>query len=117
MEDLKAAGYFGEGHARGATFTRGGRWSGRVHYPEEIIPVAQSVRGPGIISRAIDALDKASSGGRGGPTEVHIHNHNYNSIGKITSDVDVEAFLREIDSRIETKSKQAVLDVISLRRT
>lgn len=108
-------------HASGATFTRSGYFRGNVHAPEEIIPQATASKGPGPISRALEALDSAGLGGTsaGNAYEVHIHNENkFDFAGaKLDAGFDLNKLMKEIDTRIERGSVKAVLDALGQRRT
>jgi len=114
---------WGIGHASGITFTGTGTYFGKFHRPEEVLSQASTIRGPGIIARAMDALDGATRGsaqaGRGG--EVHIHVENKNRFefagARFSPDFDMEAFLRMIDAKIESGSVEAAKRVIGNRRT
>jgi len=109
----------GIGHASGLTFTGTGTYFGKFHGPEEVLSQAATIKGPGIIARAMEALDARTSGqaGRGG--DVHIHNQTkFDFAGaRFSPDFDMEAFLRDIDARIETGSVAAAKRVIGNRRT
>jgi hypothetical protein len=113
-----------EKHAIGATFTRGGLFAGQVHAPEEIIPQAIASKGPGPIARALDAFYGATS--RNGsasvsmasqPTEVHVHNSYDFSGMRVSSAIDIDKLMRDIERRIETGSVAAVQKAIGQRRT
>ena len=107
------------GHASGLTFTGTGIYAGKFHGPEEVLSQAATIKGPGIIARAMEALDARTSGqaGRGG--DVHIHNQTkFDFAGaRFSPDFDMEAFLKMIDARIETGSVEAAKKVIGNRRT
>jgi hypothetical protein len=119
--------YLGErpaGYAVGATFRRGGRFTGDVHPPEEIIPQAVASRGPGPIARALDALYGVTTGNlaslatSGAQTvEVHLHTSNDFSGMRVSSAVDIDRLMRDIDNRIKTGSVEAVKNAIGQRRT
>jgi hypothetical protein len=112
-----------EGHAAGATFTRGGLFHGRVHSPEEIIPQAVASRGPGPISRALDVLDSVMSGrpiaaGAGGEVHIHMAPHKYDFSGmEISSDMDVERLIKRIVKESTGASVEAVKNKVTNRRT
>jgi len=120
-DELKKAEeiWAGSGHASGVTFTSTGIYTGKFHGPEEVLSQAATVRGPGIIARAMEALDARASGqaGRGG--DVHIHNQNRFDFdgARFSPDFDIEALMRDIDARIETGSVAAAKRVIGNRRT
>jgi hypothetical protein len=110
-----------ERYARGATFKTGGRFRGEVHAPEEIIPQATSIKGPGIIARALEALDVSTKSSRSSEssnskTEIHIHNSNDFSGSKVSNDYDLEKLFRQIDKRIESVSVEAVKKQLGQRR-
>ena len=113
------------GHAKGISFKKSGFFSGRFHEPEEVIPQATAVKGPGPISRALDILygmdgKKTSSPDQtSGVAEVHVHNENkFDFAGaRFDAKFDVEAFLRKLDSRIEEVSIKAAKKVVGQRRT
>jgi len=112
-----------QGHASGLTFTGTGTYFGKFHGPEEVLSQASTIRGPGIIARAMDALDWASRGstpaGLGGETHIHVENKNrFEFAGaRFSPDFDMEALMRDIDARIETGSVEAAKRVIGNRRT
>ncbi|MHB8120471.1 MAG: hypothetical protein ACYDHX_17430, partial [Methanothrix sp.] len=110
---------FGSGNAAGITFTKTGFYAGKFHGPEETLSRAATIKGPGTIARALDALNnaRASSAPAGGATEIHIHNQNDFSGMKVSSDIDVEALLRMIDKRIESISLETVKKSLGQRRT
>jgi len=111
------------GHSSGVTFTSTGLYTGKFHGPEETLSQATTIRGPGIIDRAINALNvstrSAATPGSVRNSEVHIHNENrFDFAGaKMDSSFDVQGFLREVDKRIETGSKKAVERAIGQGRT
>jgi hypothetical protein len=91
---------------------------------DEIISPATATRGPGPIERALDALYGVTA--RSGvpstaldsrPVEIHVHTSNDFSGMKVSSAVDVDRLMREIDRRIETGSLAAVQKAIGQRRT
>ncbi|MFA5753068.1 MAG: hypothetical protein WC910_08370 [Bacteroidales bacterium] len=107
-------------YAIGATFKKDGLFAGRVHAPEEIIPQATAQRGAGPIARALDTLYGVTSTGKassGPSTEVHVHNANDFSGMRVSSDVDIEKLMKEIDRRIESRSISAVHKAMGQRRT
>lgn len=109
-------------HASGLTFKRTGIYTGKFHGPEELLPQATTVEGPGIIAKALAALDArvpaASVGGDGGgKIDIHVHNQNDFSNMKVSGDVDVEALLKKIDRRIEAVSLEAVKKALGQGRT
>ena len=112
-----------QGHASGLTFTGTGTYFGKFHGPEEVLSQASTIRGPGIIARAMEALDGVTRGsgqaGRGGETHIHVENKNrFEFAGaRFSPDFDMEAFLKMIDARIETGSVEAAKKVIGNRRT
>ncbi|HQB07833.1 MAG TPA: hypothetical protein PK712_08230, partial [Rectinema sp.] len=125
-DELKKAEeiWAGSGHASGVTFTSTGIYTGKFHGPEETLSQATTIKGPGIISRAIEALDissRSTLANRGiiGNPEVHIHNENrFDFAGaKIDSSFDIHGFMREVDKRIEAGSKKAVERAIGQGRT
>jgi len=112
------------GHAEGVTFKSDGLYTGLFHGPEETLSRATTVKGPGIITRAMAALDvatKSFSGNKGsvGNTEIHIQNDNrFDFAGaKMDSSFDIRGFLMEVDKRIEAGSKKAVERAIGQGRT
>jgi len=113
----------GEGHAAGATFTRGGLFAGKVHSPEEIIPQAIASKGAGPISRALGVLDSVMSGqpsaivGASSVGDIHIHNSNDFSGMKVSGNVDIQKLMAQIDKRIDSRSVEAVKKAIGQRRT
>ena len=114
---------WGIGNASGLTFTGTGTYFGKFHGPEEVLSQASTIRGPGIIARAMEALDGVTRGsgqaGRGGETHIHVENKNrFEFAGaRFSPDFDMEAFLKMIDARIETGSVEAAKNVIGNRRT
>ncbi|MFA5458002.1 MAG: phage tail tape measure protein [Synergistaceae bacterium] len=107
-------------YAVGATFKKDGLFAGRVHAPEEIIPQATAQRGAGPIARALDTLYgvTAGKGASSSPSpEVHVHNVNDFSCMRVSSDVDIEKLMKEIDRRIESRSISAVHKAMGQRRT
>ncbi|NLH78181.1 MAG: hypothetical protein GX465_14210, partial [Acidobacteria bacterium] len=114
---------WGIGNAAGLTFTGTGTYFGKFHGPEEVLSQASTIRGPGIIARAMEALDGAARGsgqaGLRGETHIHVENKNrFDFAGaRFSPDFDMEAFLRMIDTRIETGSVEAAKRVIGNRRT
>jgi len=114
---------WGIGSATGLTFTGTGTYFGKFHGPEEVLSQATTVKGPGIIDRAMNALDvstrSAATRESARNSEVHIHNENrFDFAGaKMDSSFDVQGFLREVDKRIETGSKRAVERAIGQGRT
>jgi hypothetical protein len=112
------------GHAEGVTFTRDGLYTGKFHGPEEVLSRESTIKGPGIIARAIGALEGASRNGQAigvGGGDVHIHVTNDTKFdfagSKIDSSFDIQGFLREVDKRIESGSKKAVERAIGQGRT
>jgi len=108
-------------YAVGATFKKGGLFAGLVHEKEEIIPQATAQRGAGPIARALDTLYGVTAGSRSSTspqkTEVHVHNTNDFSGMRLSSDIDIEKLMKEIDRRIESKSISAVHKAMGQRRT
>jgi len=118
---VEAAYNYVTGHAAGLTFTRGGKFSGKVHR-EELLPEAISIRGPGPIARAMAALDAVTSGqaaGAGaGPAVNHYHlpSQKYHFSGmKVSSDLDVEKLVKRIVKESTEASVKAVRDEIGGR--
>ncbi|MFA5380152.1 MAG: hypothetical protein WC455_30605, partial [Dehalococcoidia bacterium] len=78
-------------------------------------------RGAGPIARALDTLYGVTAGSRSSTssqkTEVHVHNTNDFSGMRLSSDIDIEKLMKEIDRRIETKSITAVHKAMGQRRT
>jgi len=112
--------YWTPQYAVGATFKKDGLFAGRVHAPEEIIPQATAQRGAGPIARALDTLYGVTSAGRASSSpspEVHVHNANDFSGMRVSSDVDIEKLMKEIDRRIESRSISAVHKAMGQRRT
>jgi len=112
-----------EGHATGVTFSRTGYYTGLFHGPEEVLSRATTIKGPGIIDRALNALGSATSSNTYNrqtvSTEVHLHNENkFDFAGaRFDSNFDTEAFLKKIDDRIKTVSVEAAKTAIGNRRT
>lgn len=108
-------------YAVGATFKKDGLFAGRVHAPEEIIPRATAQRGAGPIARALDTLYGVTSSGRASSgsqkTEIHIHEHNDFSGMKVSSAVDVDKLMRDIERKIRSGSISAVRKQIEQGRT
>ena len=107
-------------YAIGATFKKDGLFAGLVHAPEEIIPQATAQRGAGPIARALDTLYGVTSAGRASSSPspvVHVHNANDFSGMRVSSDVDIEKLMKEIDRRIESRSISAVHKAMGQRRT
>jgi hypothetical protein len=112
--------YWTPQYAVGATFKKDGLFAGRVHAPEEIIPQATAQRGAGPIARALDTLYGVTSAGRASSSpspEVHVHNTNDFSGMRVSSDIDIEKLMKEIDRRIESRSISAVHKAMGQRRT
>ncbi|MFA5458803.1 MAG: UbiA family prenyltransferase, partial [Synergistaceae bacterium] len=112
--------YWTPQYAVGATFKKDGLFAGRVHAPEEIIPQATAQRGAGPIARALDTLYGVTSAGRASSSpspEVHVHNANDFSGMRVSSDIDIEKLMKEIDRRIESRSISAVHKAMGQRRT
>jgi len=113
------------GHASGLTFQTGGIYAGRFHGPEELLSQATTIKGPGIIDRAMRALDGAvgSAGGATaapyptGPVTINPVIRNDFSGAKFSSDIDIEAMLKKMESRIEAISLRAAQRAIGNRRT
>jgi hypothetical protein len=108
-----------EGYAVGATFTKGGLFTGRVH-KEELLPEATTVKGPGTISKALDVLDnKTSYRAAGGNTTIVINAPFH--VDKISSEVDMKkafaAFRREMERAVPKLAINAVRGDICQRRT
>jgi len=112
---------FEPGNAGGITFLRDGVFTGKFHGPEETLGREATIRGPGIIARAMSALDISARSARQSSSvpEIHIHNENrFDFAGaRIDSAFDVQGFLREVDKRIESGSKKAVERAIGQGRT
>ena len=110
-------------HAIGATFTRGGLFRGMVHSPEELVDQATSVKGPGIISRAMNLLDATMAGGRpttagAGLNEFHVHMPAQDFSGmKISSNVDFEKILRDANKRAVSDAVTEIKRQIGQGRT
>ena len=108
-------------YAVGATFKKDGLFAGRVHAPEEIIPQATAQRGAGPIARALDTLYGVTSSGRASSgsqkTEIHIHEHNDFSGMKVSSAIDVDKLMRDIERKIRSGSISAVRKQIEQGRT
>jgi len=112
----------GEGHAAGATFTRGGLFAGKVHSPEEIIPQAIASKGAGPISRALGVLDSVMSGQPSsmgaGAGEVHIHMPTQDFSGmKISSDVDFKRLLMDANKKTFDDVMKEVKKIVGPGRT
>jgi len=97
-----------------------GIYTGKFHSPEETLPQATTVRGPGTIARALEALDKktSASGSSGGASKTEIHNHNSYDFSnlKVSNDYDVEELFKKIEKRIESVSVTAVKNQLAQRR-
>lgn len=108
-------------YAVGATFKKDGLFAGRVHAPEEIIPQATAQRGAGPIARALDTLYGVTSSGRASSgsqkTEIHIHEHNDFSGMRVSSAIDVDKLMRDIERKIRGGSISAVRKQIEQGRT
>ncbi|MCX6677396.1 MAG: hypothetical protein NTU95_05565 [Methanothrix sp.] len=110
-------------YASGATFARGGIFSGNVHAPEELIPQATAQRGPGPIAKAMDTLDRAMSGrssgfAAGAGSEIHIHMPSQDFSGmKISSDVDFIQLLDRANKKAVNDAVAAVKMQLGQRRT
>jgi hypothetical protein len=120
-EDPEAAASKALGHASGVTFTKTGIYTGKFHGPEETLPRATTIKGPGIIARALEALDMGAKSSRpsessSSKTEIHIHNTNDFSGLKVSNDYDLEKLFRQIDKRIESVSVEAVKKQLGQRR-
>ena len=112
----------GEGHAAGATFTRGGLFAGKVHSPEEIIPQAIASKGAGPISRALGVLDSVMSGQPSsmgaGAGAIHIHMPTQDFSGmKISSDVDFKRLLIEANKKTFDGVMKEVKKIVGPGRT
>lgn len=109
----------GSGNARGITFTKSGIYTGMFHGPEETLSQAATIKGPGVIARALDLLDNAGNGRSevefGG--DIHVHNQNDFSGMKVSDGVDIAKLMARIDKQIEIKSILAVKNAIGQRRT
>jgi len=118
-EDQKE--YWTPQYAAGATFKKGGLFTGKVHAPEEIIPQATAQRGAGPIARALDTLYGVTSSGRASSgsqkTEIHIHEHNDFSGMRVSSAIDVDKLMRDIERKIRGGSISAVRKQIEQGRT
>gem|GEM_PF-1802103 len=118
----KAAYDLVTGHASGATFTRGGRFVGTVHAPEELLPQAVTAKGPGAIARALAALDAATSGGSptagiagAGDVRVYVTAPIDFSGAKISNNMDVEKIITRLHKEIGPIAEKAVRDAIGNR--
>lgn len=117
---------WGEGHASGLTFTKGGMFAGKVHEYEELVGVASYSKGKGLLARAIDDLDAvmngrpsvAGIGVDGGRVVCHLHQeNNFDFTGsKFSKDMDLEAFFTKMDGRVRKVAVDAVKDAIGKRR-
>ena len=112
----------GEGHAAGATFTRGGLFAGKVHSPEEIIPQAIASKGAGPISRALGVLDSVMSGQPSsmgaGAGAIHIHMPTQDFSGmKISSDVDFKRLLIDANKKTFDDVMKEVKKIVGPGRT
>lgn len=125
MSSEMSGGSTDTGFASGVTFTRSGRFSGKVHASEELVDQAASVKGPGVLAKSIDALDAILNGkpsaigyGRSVGGEVHIHQQNdFDFSGaKLYPGMDMEAFFSKIDARVKKTAVAAVKDEIGKRR-
>lgn len=112
------------GHASGLTFTGTGFYAGKFHGPEEVLSQAATIRGPGIISRAMSALDvatRSASGGagQGAPTSITVNPTIKNDFAgaHFSSDVDVDRMLDKMSRQIESVAIKAVTRAIGQGRT
>jgi len=113
------------GFAAGATFTREGLFSGKVHAPEELIPQSISQRGPGPIAKALDLLNNVTAGGKmssaigtgvGGDIHVHMPSQDFSGM-KISSNVDFERLLRDANKKAVEDAVLEIKKQIGQRRT
>jgi hypothetical protein len=124
-EDPEAAANkaLGLGHASGLTFTKTGVYKGKFHGPEETLPQATTIKGPGVIARALDLLANVAPGGpisspAGYGGEIHIHMPAQDFSGmKISSNVDLEKILDKANKKAVDDAVDAVKKAIGQRRT
>jgi hypothetical protein len=113
----------GLGHASGVTFTKTGVYKGKFHGPEETLPQATTIKGPGVIARALDLLDNVASGraiatpaGYAGDIHVHMPAQDFSGM-KISSNVDLEKILEKANKKAVEDAVAAVKNAIGQRRT
>lgn len=113
------------GHASGLTFAGTGVYSGKFHGPEELLSQATTIKGPGIIDRALGALDGAvGSAGRAtagfsqaAPVTVNASvNADFNG-ARFASDIDIEEMLKKMEKRLIPACTTAIARQIGQGRT
>jgi len=119
-QDVRDA--LGIGHASGLTFRTGGVYAGRFHGPEELLSQATTIKGPGIISRAMDALDGATRGSRptynqAGPITIAPVVKADFSGAKFTSETDIDQMIEKMAAKMEEVAMRATKRAIGNRRT
>lgn len=111
------------GHAAGLTFTGTGIYAGKFHGPEEVLSQASTIRGPGIIARAMEALDGATRGSSpaynqaGGPITIAPVVKADFSGAKFTSETDIEQMLDKMAAKMEEVAMRTTKRAIGNRRT
>lgn len=102
-------------YASGASFSKSGLFMGNVHAPEEIPPLATTIKGPGILARAIDALGNAQqSDSVGGRSTIQQNTYQIDAsqhIGTVSTEIDIAKMRRamrsELDDIFNRKARQA----------
>ena len=112
------------GHASGLTFTGTGTYFGKFHGPEEVLSQAATIRGPGIIARAMDALDgaaarSASGASQGTHTSIAITPTVKVDLtgARFSSDVDIDKMLDKMSRQMESVALKTVTRAIGQGRT
>ena len=113
------------GHASGLTFTGTGIYAGKFHGPEEVLSQATTIKGPGIIDRALGALDGAvGSAGRAtagfsqaAPVTINPVIQNDFNGAKFSSDIDIEDMLKKMEKRLIPACTTAIARQIGQGRT
>ena len=110
------------GHASGLTFTGTGFYAGKFHGPEEVLSQASTIRGPGIIARAMEALDGAARGSRpvysqAGPITINPTVKNDFAGAHFSSEVDIDKMIDRMSRQMESVAIKAVTRAIGQGRT
>jgi hypothetical protein len=109
-------------YAQGATFNKGGLFTGKVHEKEEIIPQAVAQRGTGPISRVLGDLQTAGRGGGSatgrGSTTVHVAGSTYQINNPVVPDSGAayqltDILKRQLEPFIEERMKRMVAQYIT----